>query len=135
MSHEEIPISQISLGAPATHRLSASQKIRIHQIAEEMAEVYPQSDEEWIDGFAADRQPEREIVIWEIVALAYSSFVQARDLSTAAKREVLNLALNRSLGCSEQAVLKKPLAELTGAEREAFLDTFDSVASSLEMLC
>src|SRR5579859_6454878 len=37
-------------------------------LSETLAEVYPQTVEEWADGFRRDANPKQEIAIWESIA-------------------------------------------------------------------
>lgn len=77
---------------------------RIRELQRVFSEVYPLSMDEWSEGFRRDRDPEREVAIWEAMASAYSSFTTNRTLEFEAKREALGFLLQRSAG-DEQSVL------------------------------
>lgn len=62
--------------------LSEEQKERIRKVKWVMKEHDPYTEEEWIRNFQGDRNPEREIQVWESIAQTYreevKSFVHTR---------------------------------------------------------
>lgn len=77
---------------------------RIVQIKASFDEVYPKSIEEWVEGFELDALPEREIMIWECMAIAYLAFSEGHLLSRQGKDEALKCILACSLGRSDDLV-------------------------------
>jgi hypothetical protein len=115
-------------------QLSADLEARVRAIAARLREVYPKTDDEWIEGFALDWMPEREIATWEVMTLAYTSFTGERNLTLPAKEEVLNLALSRSLGRSDSEVQAKATAFLNEDDRREFLAHFSCAVRTLGLL-
>ena len=62
--------------------------------------------EKWIDDFKRDRDPEGSIRIWEDMQVAYKRYLDGRDLSLEARKEVYKVVLFRSMA-SEQDVLSR----------------------------
>jgi hypothetical protein len=56
----------------------------------------PQVLDKWIEDFEKDRDPEREIRIWEAVANAYQSYCSAHRLTIEGKKEVFGILVLRS---------------------------------------
>jgi hypothetical protein len=112
--------------------LTANQIARIRAIAGSLREVDPRSEADWIEGFAQDGMPEREICTWEVMALAYSSFTSRRDLSDEAKRAALALALDKSLGrTNDQILTRRADGVLSAADQRIFSDDFAAAQDAL----
>ena len=69
------------------------------------ADVYPVTHEKWLEGFRRDVHPEREIAIWEQIAVAFTQFTAGRSVSLEIRREAFALLLFRS-GATADATLK-----------------------------
>ena len=69
---------------------------RIMVIRDAVSEVYSVTDEEWLDGFQRDLNPENEVLIWESISDAYTRFTSGRDLTKEQKNEAFGLLLLRS---------------------------------------
>lgn len=82
---------------PIRHtQLSSELMDRIRSLQSVFAEVYPISHQEWLDGFQRDTVPENEVAVWEQMAAAYTAFLDANDVSSAARKEAFGLLLIRS---------------------------------------
>jgi len=57
-------------------------------LSETLAEVYPQTVEEWADGFRRDANPKHEIAIWENIANAFLHFTNDAELSLEERKEI-----------------------------------------------
>lgn len=55
----------------------------LRQIKAALDEVYPQSLEQWEDGFRCDRDAEREIAIWLHIAEVYNKLTAAPALASS----------------------------------------------------
>ena len=62
------PILHETLPLPLVERIAA--------IAAALAEVYPQSEEEWIDGFRRETDPEEEVQLWERITAKYDKLTE-----------------------------------------------------------
>lgn len=65
-------------------------------------EVYPKSTDEWVNGFECDSNPEKELLIWECIALTFTTFIENRTLSAEAKKEAIGTLLQCSMGMAEK---------------------------------
>ena len=62
--------------------------------------------EKWIDDFKRDRDPNREIRIYEGMAEAYTAYCSGRNLTLRAKQDVYQIVLLRS-GAPDAEVLRR----------------------------
>jgi hypothetical protein len=102
---------------PVRHgELTADQLRRLRMLQAAFAEVDPTPLEKWVDDFKRDRDPDREIRIYEAMAQAYVAYGRGRNLSLSAKKDVYRVVLLRS-GAPEAEVLKHlELKELSLAD-------------------
>jgi hypothetical protein len=114
--------------------LSPEQKRRIEKLQSALAEVDHSSVAKWEEDFEKDRDPERELQIWESIAEAYQTYSSGQSLSASQKTEVMKLLLVRSGTANEQEVLKRtPVATLTPAQATAVVQTFKGRAAPIEV--
>jgi len=79
-----------------TSIISEIQKNRIKLIANIFQDVFSDTMEKWINDFSKDDNPEREILIWEDMAKAYTQICSHWSFSKKQKIEVFDLILHRS---------------------------------------
>lgn len=91
-----VKVEDIQMGPIRHSQLSDELLARITAIEGKVAEVYPQTQEQWVEGFQRDRDPEIEIAIWENIPSAYQTFTTPRNLSRPARLEAFGLLLVRS---------------------------------------
>jgi hypothetical protein len=89
---------------------------RIRTLKSILDEVFPKSLDVWVRGFELDVNPEKELLIWECIALTYGTFVESRTLSVEAKKEAINVILQCSLGRTVEYVLNSKSKVLRDAE-------------------
>ncbi len=77
---------------------------RIRILKSILDEVYPRTFNEWVNSFEVDGNPEQELLIWECITLTYSTFVENRPLAMAAKKEVMNVLLQCSMGMTDEDI-------------------------------
>jgi hypothetical protein len=106
---------------------------RIRQLQPIFAEIYPRSNEQWLDGFKRDINPEPEIAIWEAVGAAYTRFNQSRMLNLSAKGEVLGLLILRSSADEESILAKAKLQYLSPAEAQELLRLYSVAPKPLKI--
>jgi hypothetical protein len=78
---------------------------RARAIQATLVEVDDSSLEKWLGDVRKDRNPEREIRVWETIAQAYESYCSTHTLNLEARQDVLRLLLTRSGMNGEQEVL------------------------------
>lgn len=76
--------------------LTPEQSKRIILFSKILHEAHPYPLEKYIDGFKRDRNPEREILIWENIAKAYLKSTQSTLVSLEQKKAIFELLLLRS---------------------------------------
>ena len=94
MKAEEL--SDIQPGPIRHKELSPELTDRAMKVREVVYEVYKTTEEQWLEGFRRDVNPESEIRIWEAIASAYSKFNSRHDLSFEHRKEAFGLLLVRS---------------------------------------
>lgn len=115
-------------------RLSNDQLARVRRIHTLLSEVDPSSLDKWIADFEKDRDPEREIRLWEAMAEAYQSYSSTHALSLDGKQEVLQVLLIRSMTADEGQVLKQSkLRVLTPRQARDVMATFRGNAVPIEV--
>ena len=93
---------------------------RIKVVQTVFAEVDPTPLEEWIENFKRDMNPDRELVIWEAMAAAYTSYNADRDMSLDKRKELFRILLIRSMSSTKDALTHLELKTFTEDEaREA----------------
>ncbi len=111
--------------------LTAGFIARIQALKSTLDEVYPRSFADWVQGFELDWNPERELLVWECMALAYRTFTEGAALSKEAKEEALNVTLQCSLGKTEEYVLKSERKVLHTVEILALVDCYRAAAQTI----
>ena len=83
----------IQAGPIRHEELSEDQLSRIRKVNTILAEVYPLSFEEWVDGFKRDRNPEFEIRIWVYTAVTYQEYCRENSLTPVERQDVFMVML------------------------------------------
>jgi hypothetical protein len=104
---------------------------RIRTLKSILDEVYPKSFDDWVEGFELDGNPEKELLIWECMALTYSTFVEGRTLSVEAKKEAINVILQFSLGRTEEYILNSKRKVLHKVEVIGLVDCYRAAAETI----
>ena len=99
---------------------------RIKVFSPIVADLYPQTLEQWIDGFRRDLNPESEVAIWENIANALATFDHERNLTIDARREAFALLLQRSGASDEEVLSGVELAHLTSEDARRLLRLYSS---------
>ena len=84
-----------------------------------------------MQGFELDWNPERELLLWECMALAYRTFAEGGSLSKEAKEEALHVTLQCSLGRTEEHILKSERKVLHTVEILALVDCYRAAAKTI----
>ena len=127
---KKIEISQLAVGPVRHSSLTPDLLARIEGIARVFSEVDERPGESWVEDFQRDQNPEKEVVIWEAMAAAYSVFTRNRSLSPEAKKEAFGLLLMRSMNDERRVLKQAPLKHLSQATVAALLAVFKNVAGA-----
>jgi hypothetical protein len=98
---------------------------RIVQVRDALWEVYPQSLEEWEDGFRRDADPQLELAIWQHIAATYEGIVASRMLSLAEKQDYFNVLVACSMTPREHLFSAVSLAAISQGDAEEAVRAFD----------
>jgi hypothetical protein len=105
---------------------------RVQKIEPVFAEVYPQTHDQWLEGFQRDADPEPEVAIWEAMATAYQGFTQKRPLSLNAKREAFGLLLSRSAASEQQTLAGAKFQYLSRSDVEELLHLYSAAPQPVQ---
>ena len=125
-----IAIPQLEKGLIRHPTLPLALISRIENIAGMLAEVNSQPAVEWVEDFQRDQNPEKEVVVWEAMAAAYSVFTKDRNLTVEAKKETFGLLLMRSMNDERSVLSEAPLKRLSRADAVALLAAFGRIAGA-----
>lgn len=103
---------------------------RVRALKANLDEIYPKTFDDWVSGFELDGNPERELLMWECMALTYRTFAEGRTLSIEAKEEALRVILQCSLGRSEEYMLKRKRNALHKVEILGLVNCYRAAAES-----
>lgn len=97
---KQVKISDINPNGPIRSPLLPAGFIeRVRKFKKILAEVETTTLEETILNFQKDQHPERELMIWEHIALNYQHFINDNNgLTPESKRDVLKVLLGLSSG-------------------------------------
>ncbi len=114
--------------------LSPEMDARIRRFEPVFAEVYPRSHDQWLDGFKHDANPEREVAIWEAMAVAYQTFTQKHTLTPDARKEAFGLLVARSAADEQTTLSGAKLSHLSHAEAEELVRLYSAAPKPVEVL-
>lgn len=126
----KIPLSNLEVGPIRHVTLPKALVERIEAVAAVFAEVEPKPVEEWVQDFQRDRNPEKEVALWEIMAGTYSLFTHGRTLTPEAKKEVFSLILQRSMTDAAIVLRTVPLVHLSRKNAKVILKYFSQMADA-----
>jgi hypothetical protein len=129
---QQVRPSDLQPGPIRHEGLSDTLVARVRKFEPVFAEVYPQTHEQWLEGFQRDADPEPEVTIWESMAVAYQNFTQKRQLSLDAKREAFGLLLVRSATSDQQALAGAKLEHLSRADAEELLRLYSAAPQPVQ---
>lgn len=108
--------------------------VRVRAVKAILDEVYPKPLDDWVKGFELDGNPERELLLWECIALAYRTFTEGRTLSMEAKEEALQITLQCSLGRTEEHLLKGERKVLHKVDVLGLVDCYRAAAEAISAI-
>jgi hypothetical protein len=119
---------------PIRHEaLTPDQMRRIAVLQKTFGDVDPTPIEKWVDDFKRDRDPDREIAIYEAMAQAYTGYCTRHAVTTEARIEVYQLVLARS-GAPDDVVLREvPIKVLRREQAEEVLRGYPAPPQPIEV--
>jgi hypothetical protein len=111
--------------------LTDNQLERVRRLQQTFAEVDPSSLDKWIDDFKRDRDPERELRVYEGMADAYRAYCNGRNLSPRGKSDVYQVVLLRSGAPDEEVLPHLKLDELSVADAKQILGLYKEPAAPI----
>ena len=103
---------------------------RIRILKTVLDEVFTKTIDEWVNGFECDRNPEKELLVWECIALTYNTFVESRALPLDSKKEAIGILLLYSTGVPEKKLLKSKHKFLPVAAVQSLLTLYKASAGA-----
>jgi len=94
---------------------------RVKALQQTFAEVDPSPLPKWVEDFKRDRDPDRELRIYEGMADAYRAYCHGRSLSPRAKADVYQVVLLRSGAPDAEILPRLKLEELSIADAKDVL--------------
>lgn len=124
---ESVPVSPENLvRAPLVRsELSEHQKSRITKVQQIFSEVDRAPLAEWIKDFQSDRNPDREIAIWEAMAKPFEALAAQPSTTLEMKKEAFSLLLQRSGSSSEETLEKVELDVLSMQQAQELVDRYE----------
>lgn len=89
-----------------------------------LQKLNPVEKTRWLEGFMRDVSPERELRIWEHIAIAYMSLQHADDASQAYRDEAFSLLLQRTWHSAEQVLSAVTLKHFSKSNAKRLLDAY-----------
>lgn len=108
-----------------TSTLTAEQSDRIEILKMQLAQVYPDKIQEILSGFSRDKNPEKEIKIWEYITKAYLTIEQVELASDDLRHEAFDLLLMRSWAPTGKVLSDYKLEHLTCKTAKRLLRAYE----------
>lgn len=120
---------------PSRHsRLSGEQITRVKQVQSALSEVDPSSIDKWTEDFEKDRDPEKELRLWEAIANAFQAYCSTHPIGIEGKQDVLQILIARSGSSDETQVIRHVrLSTLTPQEARDVMGYFRGEAIPIEV--
>jgi hypothetical protein len=120
-----VDATQLEEGRHRHPPLSPVLRSQIWRIYHALWDVYPQTVEEWEDGFRRDVDPAMEIAIWLHIAQAYDAVTASRALTPAQKRDYFNVLVACSMTPREHLFSTVALQAISREDAEEAIRIFD----------
>jgi hypothetical protein len=104
--------------------LTEEESDRANNIFRILQKLNPVEQTRWLEGFMRDESPERELRIWEHIAIAYMSLQHADDATQAYRDEAFALLLQRTWHSAEQVLSTATLKHFSKSNAKRLLDAY-----------
>ena len=131
---EWVDPTTLRAGAVQHASLTDSQMARVRALQLTFAEVDPTPLDKWVDDFKRDRDPERELRVYEGMANAYRAYCNGRNLSLRAKADVYQVVLLRSGAPDAEVLPRLKLGELSVADAQDVLRLYKEPATPITVV-
>ena len=125
VQHGHVRLNSLEVG-PIRHVELPSELVeRAEAVRISLQDVVKTPSGEWLEGFQRDKNPEREIAIWEAISEAMKAFQVAHpELSDEQLNESFGLLLLRSGESTEQVLEHVELKSLARSQAENLLSNY-----------
>lgn len=89
-----------------------------------LSRINPVARDKWLEGFMRDENPERELRIWEHMAIAYLTLEHADDAPEPYRGEAFALLLQRTWHSTEEVLSRATLKHFSRANAKRLLDAY-----------
>lgn len=133
-SEQWVKVSGIKQYPTRQSKLTDEQLARLRKLHTNLAEVDNSSLDKWVEDFEKDRDPEKEIRVWESIAAAYKRYSSAHALTPQARKEVFGVLLLRSGTANQAEILKHAnLTLLTEKQARDVMADYKDEAMPIEL--
>jgi hypothetical protein len=98
MAQKNIDLSKLQRGPVRHPELPLTLVARVNYLRTTLEEAYPQSMDQWLDGFKRDANPDREVLWWERLARCYVAYNALKELTIHQKRVLFKVIFNLLMG-------------------------------------
>ena len=119
--------SLVQMGAVKHQSLDSSLTADIEIVMAALAEVYPLTREEWVDGFKRDLNPEQEVAIWKHLADVYTEANRRQQFSHEQLDDVFQVLVNCTLHNRANVLKFCKLKCLSRSDAESVIKNFFGV--------
>jgi hypothetical protein len=131
---EWIDPNKIQQGPVIHHSLTSAQTKNIDYLYNTFKEVDPTSKEKWIEDFKRDQNPDREIEIWMMMANAYNSYCEGKDIKIEVKKEVFQIVLMRSSAPENEVLNQLKLNYISEMEAKLIMNAYTLDAKPIRVI-
>jgi hypothetical protein len=120
-----VEIASLRKSPVGTSSLSEQQLVRARILYDVLAKISPIARDKWLEGFTRDWHPERELLVWEHVAMAYMTLDHADDAPEGYRSEAFELLLHRSLAPTTNVLSEMKLKYFSPSTAKRLLDAYE----------
>jgi len=132
-SIEWVDPQKVTQGPIIHPKLSDEQLTRISRLQQTFKDADPMPLAKWIEDFSRDQDPDREIKIWEGMALPYEQFLAKHTLSPQGKKDAFQVVMLRSGASAEEAMRHLKLQELTENDAREILSSYQEAPEPIRI--
>jgi hypothetical protein len=131
---EWIETDKIQTGPILHDKLPDELVARIKRVHATFAEVDGMPIEKWIEDFQRDIDPEASFRVWEDMEVAYKKYVDTRELSLEARKDVYHVVLYRSMASEQDVLPRMKLNQLTVDDAKTIMAGYPAEPKPLDVI-
>jgi len=131
---ELMDLSTITQGPILHDTLTSKQIENISYLYDTFKEVDPKAKEKWLEDFKRDLNPDKEIETWLMMASAYNSYCEGKNIGIDTKNEVFKIVLLRSSIPENEVLSLFKLEYLSESEAISIMKTYKLKARPLRVI-